>query len=133
MLNNIGPAGLLLLAVIALYITVAFLKSWKGKVYLKNPHNGKLREAPLGFSWTTLFFVFFPAMFRSHWSGVVIMLLVGIVTGGISWFVFPFFYNRWYLKSLIKDGFLVEKTNKPSEVIQRYLGYELPMLVGKTE
>ncbi|WP_445808990.1 hypothetical protein [Yoonia sp.] len=127
MLNNIGPAGLPLVGLI-IYIVLAFLKSWKGKVFLKNPHNGRLREAPLGFSWTTLFFVFLPAIFRSHWVGAVIMILIGLVSLGASWFVFPFFYNRWYLKSLLQDGYLVEKTDKGVEVIQRYLGYELPML-----
>ena len=56
MLNSIGLLGLLLMLLLLGYYYAALKSSWKGKLFFKNPHNGKLREAPIGFSWTTHFF-----------------------------------------------------------------------------
>ena len=129
MLNNIGLVGLLLMLLLTLgYYYAAFKSSWKGKLFFKNPHNGKLREAPIGFSWTTHFFWFFPALFRGHWLASLVMLFIGFVTGGLAWLVFPFLYNKFYVKNLIKEGFVVINTDANMAAIETYLGYEVPML-----
>ena len=99
MLNSIGLLGLLLMLLLLGYYYAAFKSSWKGKLFFKNPHNGKLREAPIGF-----------------------------VTGGLAWLVFPFLYNKFYVKHLIKEGFFVTTTDANMAAIERYLGYEVPML-----
>lgn len=59
-----------------------------------------------GFSWTTFFFGPFPALFRGHISAALIMTLVAFVTVGISWLVFPFFYNGWHWNVLTAKGFV---------------------------
>ena len=59
MLNNIGLPGLIIIIVFAVGIWAALSKTGKGKIFFKNPHTGRLREAPIGFSWTTLFLVRF--------------------------------------------------------------------------
>lgn len=74
------------------------------KMMLKN-QIGATKEIKTGFSWTTLFFGCFPAMFRGDWKWAIIMILAAIVTSGISWLIFPFFYNRLYIKDLLNNGY----------------------------
>ncbi len=73
-------------------------------ITLKN-RMGVLRECKLGFSWTTLFLGVFVPLFRKDWSWTLIMFLAALLTRGLSWLVFPFFYNKMYIKGLLKDGF----------------------------
>jgi hypothetical protein len=74
------------------------------KVKLQNKE-GILKEAKYGFSWTTLLFGFFPALFRGDWKWALIMVVAAIPTVGISWFVFPFVYNKIYIKNLLEKGY----------------------------
>ena len=71
-----------------------------------NEYTGKYKDAPLGFSWTTLFWGFFPALFRGDWKWAIIQFLLAIVTSGISVLVMPFLYNKLYIKDLLNKGFI---------------------------
>ncbi|MEO6298628.1 MAG: hypothetical protein ABIV25_02990 [Paracoccaceae bacterium] len=95
-----------------------------------NPFNGKIKSAPVGFSWTTLFFGAWPSLFRGHWSGFFIQLLCYVVTFGLSALVFPFIYNKMYIRHLIGDGFKVQHTSADPKVIASRLGMALPMLAA---
>lgn len=75
-------------------------------VNLINPKTGEQRKAPIGFSWTTLFFGVFPALCRGDWKWLLIMLVVAFFTCGVSYFVFPFVYNRLYYNDCLKEGFI---------------------------
>jgi len=76
------------------------------KVTLKHSQSGMVKEAPVGFSWTTFFFGFFPALFRGDIKWAAIMFVVAFVTFGISWLVFPFIYNKLYIKGLLESGYV---------------------------
>ncbi len=75
------------------------------KVRLQHAQAGLQKEVKVGFSWTTLFFGLFPALFRGDLKWAAIMLVVAIVTFGTSWFVFPFVYNKIYVKGLLESGY----------------------------
>lgn len=98
------------------------------KLYLKNPYTGTVREAPVGFSWTVLFFGFFPPVFRSDWRGFVMIFLFWLFAPVLSNFIFMFIYNRMYLKSLIRDGFQVAGGTTDVDAIQQRTGIPLPRL-----
>ncbi|MEN1968598.1 DUF2628 domain-containing protein [Lentibacillus sp. N15] len=74
---------------------------------------GLFKEVKVGFSWTTFFFGFFPALFRGDlkWAAImfVVAVVIGIVTAGIApWvvsIVFAFIYNKIYIKELIEKGY----------------------------
>lgn len=74
------------------------------EMVLKNSF-GSIKTVKTGFSWTTLFFGCFPAMFRGDWKWAIIMIIVALLTGGLSWFVFPFFYNKLYIQDLLNKGY----------------------------
>jgi hypothetical protein len=75
------------------------------KIIFENPKTGAIKEAPVGFSWTVFFFNCFPPMFRSDWKWFWIMLIIALITWGLSGLVFMFIYNKLYIKDLIGLGF----------------------------
>lgn len=66
--------------------------------------NGMVNQAPIGFSWTTLFFGFFVPLFRGDWVWFIIMLLVGMLSLGVVNIILCFIYNRIYVTKLIENG-----------------------------
>ena len=75
-------------------------------VSLKHNTSGVLKEAPIGFSWTTLFFTIFPALFRGDLKWTFVQLLLLCVTFGASSLVMPFVYNKIYVKNLLESGYV---------------------------
>lgn len=70
------------------------------KVIFQNKHSDKTKLVKLGFSWTVLFFGGFPDLFRGHWKGLgvmVLILLAAIITSGvglIGQIVYAFYRNK---------------------------------------
>ena len=85
------------------------------KVRLKN-NAGVSKDVKVGFSWTTFFFGFFPALFRGDLKWAIIMLIisgtVGVFTLGLgAWIpgiIFSFVYNKIYIKELLEKGYAPE-------------------------
>lgn len=92
-----------------------------------HPQSGALRQAPVGFSWTTLLFGFFPALIRGHWTGALVIFLVGFLTFGLSQLVFAFIYNKMYVKHLLGDGFKLSSATVDTAELSRHLRIELPL------
>ena len=82
------------------------------RVRLQN-EAGIVKEVKLGFSWTTFFFGFFPALFRGDLKWAAIMFIAAVAIGAITlgfggWIpgiVFSFIYNKIYIKELLEKGY----------------------------
>ena len=76
------------------------------KALLKEKNSGVIKEAPIGFSWTTLFFGFIIALVRGDIKWAIIQFLLSCVTLGIANLVMPFIYNKIYVKELLEKGYI---------------------------
>jgi len=130
MLNNTGIIGLLpfvMLVLLLLYFFAASKVTSLGHLWLRHPEHGRVCFAPIGFSWTTYFFGFFPAMVRGHWQAASAMLLLFPLTLGLSQLYFAYFYNRAYLKHRLSEGYVVSRIVGNPEAMEPYLGFEFPV------
>ena len=82
------------------------------QVTLTNEFSGEIKTAPVGFSWTTFFFGFIPALFRTDWKWAIIQFILSSITFGISNFVMPFIYNKMHIKDLLNKGFFPTDENQ---------------------
>lgn len=128
MLTNMGIYGIIPLVLVIAFLWAAFYHSWKGKLTLIHPEKGKTRVAPIGFSWTTLIFGGFPALFRGHFFAAVVIFILTVVTSGLASLIFPFIYNKWYVKSLIKKGFKVSNIKGNADKIKSSFKHPLPIV-----
>lgn len=97
-------------------------------IYFENPHTGQMKEAPVGFSWTTCFFGPFPMLFRGNWKWFAIVLILACFTWGLSNFVFMFIINKLYIKDLINDGFKAKSVKIGTlEQVSMSLGISIPV------
>jgi len=104
------------------------------KVNLKHENTGKMKEAPVGFSWTVLFFGPFPAMFRGDWKWFFMITLAALVTGGLSTFVFMFIYNKFSLKDLLMKTYKVTNlTNISEDSLSLYVGVDIRNFIIQPE
>lgn len=95
-------------------------------VELEKQATGELRKAPVGFSWTTLCFGFFPALIRSDWKWGLIQAAAALLTWGLSVLVFAFIYNRLYLNDLLDNGFQIKAINGADRLkIEQAIGRKL--------
>lgn len=82
-------------------------------VTLINSYSGDAKRAKIGFSWTTFFFGFFPALFRGDFKWFAIIALLEIVSGSFTMgiamtlvtLIFGFIYNGLYIKDLLSHGY----------------------------
>lgn len=77
----------------------------------------RVRTAPIGFSWTTLFFGLIPALTRSDWKWALIEFVLAPVTFGLSWLVMPFLYNKFYIKDLLASGYYPANPDMANQVV----------------
>lgn len=93
---------------------------------MQNPLNGDYKNAPVGFSWTSLFFGGFVPLFRKHYSGAIWWLFLMFLTGGLSLLVQMFIYNKSYLKYLIAKGYQVKHSSLPLDMVASRVNITLP-------
>ena len=87
--------------------------------------NGLVKEAPVGFSWTTLLFGFFPALIRNDLKWTIIIFAAALITFGFATIVFAFIYNRLYIESLVEKGFKVKNYSGNKVLIEKKVNIKL--------
>ena len=106
---------------------------------------GHKKKGFLGFSWTAFFFNFWVPIFRADvkWLFIFIFPFIFVALGAhldldfdnnfiafififpvfVSKFVFPFIYNKFYTKDLLKQGYLPPKDDDYSNAVLKGTGY----------
>ncbi|WNQ12261.1 hypothetical protein MJA45_04205 [Paenibacillus aurantius] len=87
-------------------------------INLKN-QVGMVKQRKLGFSWTTFFFGFFPAIFRGDWKWAIIQFLCASITFGLSSWVFCFVYNKLHINDLLEKGYVPSDNSSRSILISK--------------
>lgn len=85
------------------------------RVSLYNDKTMLSKTSAIGFSWTSLCWGFWPAIFRGDWLGAgiyfVASVIGGVFTAGVAslllWILWPFFYNKWHVRRLIEQGYTI--------------------------
>ncbi|MGT2716483.1 DUF2628 domain-containing protein [Streptococcus respiraculi] len=99
------------------------------KVNLVSPV-GQIKQAPVGFSWTTFFFTFCVPLFRKDWKWAAIMFVVKLIYRALFFnsdiYIFiiivilvmwGFSYNKLYIQGLLAKGYK-PATDFDAEVIR---------------
>ena len=100
------------------------------KISMKNTNNGLTKNGFYGFSWTTLFFGGFPALFRGDYITFLgffaIALIVGVITAGIGSFIvliaWAFMYNKYYTRRLIEKGYKFSGSDEQNSAAANAIG-----------
>ncbi|MFZ4874349.1 hypothetical protein ACL9RI_04625 [Janthinobacterium sp. Mn2066] len=104
------------------------------RIALKHKESGVIKDGFYGFSWTTFFFGFFPALFRGDFitfiGGFVISLIIGFMTLGFGFpfigFVWAFMYNKYYTRKLIERGYVLAGSEGDNAMAAAALGVVPP-------
>lgn len=97
-------------------------------IKMKNEQTGEVKEVPIGFSWTTLFFGWFPALLRGDWKNFMILFFLTIPTFGIILVVYCFKYNMIYTSDLIGKGYKAVMSTQEAEFMSVKIGVYLPVV-----
>ena len=97
---------------------------------MKHKETGLTKDGFIGYSWTTLFFGSFPALFRGDFItfiGVfVVLIILGIISFGIGAFiamiVWSFLYNKYYTRKLIEKGYQFDDTPELNKTAEQFVG-----------
>lgn len=104
------------------------------RITMKQKETGITKNAYYGFSWTTVFFGFFPALFRSDFmtfiGGFIIAAIIGILTFGIGslliHLIWSFMYNKYYTRKLIEQGYVFAGGETDNALAASALGVVAP-------
>ena len=108
------------------------------RIAMRHKETGIVKDGFYGFSWTTFFFGFFPALFRGDFitfiGGIVIVVIIGLMTAGIGGFlvgfVWAFMYNKYYTRRLLERGYALAGSEADNALAASALGIVLPTVTA---
>ena len=77
-------------------------------IRLRHAQSGVITTGFYGFSWTTLFFSGFPAIFRGDLITGVIVLILSASSFWLVAIIWAFLYNRVYTTRLLERGYVFD-------------------------
>ena len=92
------------------------------KIPMRHAETGIIKKGLYGFSWTTLFFGGFPALFRGDIFIGLALIVICILTGGIAGIIWAFVYNKKYTLGLIEKGYVFAGSDADNELAKHKLG-----------
>lgn len=103
------------------------------KITMRNDNTGQFKEVPIGFSWTTFFFGWFPALLRGDIKNFLILFFLTLPSFGIVWILYAFKYNKIYTNDLISQGFRAVMTKEEAAFMSAKVGIPLPITDSSPE
>ncbi len=105
------------------------------RIALRHKDTGIVKDGYYGFSWTTLFFGFFPALFRGDFitfiGGFVVSIIIAVMTMGVGAFfiglVWAFMYNKYYTRRLLERGYVLAGSDGDNALAASALGIVQPV------
>ncbi|MGL5949436.1 MAG: hypothetical protein ACRCYV_10515 [Aeromonas sp.] len=100
------------------------------EIKLEHPETGEVITGLYGFSWTTLIFGAFPALFRKDFvtfiGFLVILILLSLLTVGfgtlVAMIAWAFMYNKYYTVNKIKQGYKLAGSHEENLLAAEKLG-----------
>ncbi len=104
------------------------------RIALKHKDSNIMKDGFYGYSWTTLFFGFIPALFRGDFmtfiGGFLIYAIFGFFTLGLGafflGFIWAFMYNKHYTRKLLERGYVLAGSDSENAQAAAELGIALP-------
>jgi len=104
------------------------------RISMRHKDSGIVKDGYYGFSWTTFFFGFFPALFRGDFitfiGGFVISVIIAFVTFGFGALfiniIWAFMYNKYYTRKLIERGYVLAGSESDNALAASALGVIAP-------
>lgn len=99
------------------------------KVVMVSNEKEKVKESPVGFSWTTLIFGFWPALLRGDFLGALVIMIINagtnfnVILYALSSVLIAIFYNYVYINRKIGQGYDVP-TNNSKDLLKKH-GYDV--------
>ena len=92
------------------------------QILLKHPGTGIVKKGLYGFSWTTLFFGGFPALFRGDILIGLAVIVINIFTFCVAGIIWAFIYNKKYTLGLIEKGYVFAGSDAENALAKQNLG-----------
>ena len=124
MISSMGFLSIVIIAPIIVFLIFAIKQTNIGKLEFKHPEKSKLKIAPVGYSWTTMIFGFFPALLRGHFIAALIILPIAFIFSFLGSGLLGFVYNKWFVKHLVRKGYSLSSFSGDLERIKGHLKME---------